>query len=118
MNYAELKFADRDKYLLQIEYQIEAKRNLLLEKRKYLDKTVKKNIFLENVVNDYKKYNEYIIRQKQEQLRAMLILKQYTDDLIISTKMTEGNIKKAKTDQKHILYEMDKIKKSLDDIID
>ena len=55
-----MSLADRDKYLVQIEEQIQAKRNLLLGKRKFLESTLKQNTFLDGVKNDYDKYYGYI----------------------------------------------------------
>jgi uncharacterized protein YjiK len=113
----QLNLAERDKYLYQIEGQIEAKRKLLINKRAYLEKSLKENAFLEGVYKDYQKYKDYIVKEKQDQLRAMNILKQYTEDLRVSASMTEANIKQSKHDQKNILREMDKIKYELDQII-
>ena len=64
----ELTLAERDNYLVQIEAQIEAKRNLLLGKRKFLENTLKENQFLEGVKNDYHKYYDYIAKQKMDEL--------------------------------------------------
>jgi hypothetical protein len=112
-----LSLAERDKYLSQIEGQINAKRKLLLKKRDYLNKSLKENTFLEGVKNDYEKYRNYIVKEKEDQLRVMNILKQYTEDISVSTKMTEANIKQTKKDQKEIILEMEKIKKELEEII-
>jgi len=112
-----MSLADRDKYLVQIEEQIQAKRNLLLGKRKFLESTLKQNTFLDGVKNDYDKYYGYIAKKREEELRAMGILKQYTEELMISTKMTESDIKRTKEDQRLILDEMTKIKSELDKII-
>jgi len=114
----QLSLADRDKYLQQIEGQIAAKRKLLLNKRNYLERTLKENAFLDGVKKDYQKYRNYIVQEKQDQLRAMNILKQYTEDLVASTKLTEANIKETKRDQKEILREMERIKRELDEIIE
>ena len=113
----QLSLAERDKYLSQIEGQINAKRKLLLKKRDYLNKSLKENTFLEGVKNDYEKYRNYIVKEKEDQLRVMNILKQYTEDISVSTKMTEANIKQTKKDQKEIILEMEKIKRELDEII-
>jgi len=113
----QLSLAERDKYLSQIEGQINAKRKLLLKKRDYLNKSLKENTFLESVKNDYEKYRNYIVKEKEDQLRVMDILKQYTEDISVSTKMTEANIKQTKKDQKEIILEMEKIKRELDEII-
>jgi len=113
----QMSLAERDKYLQQIEQQISAKRKLLIDKRNYLEKTLKENAFLEGVKKDYQKYRDYIIKEKQDQLRAMNVLKQYTEDLVTSTKLTEANIKETKRDQKDILREMEKIKMELEEIM-
>ena len=113
----QLSLADRDKYLQQIEQQIAAKRKMLIDKRNYLERTLKENAFLEGVKKDYQKYRDYMIKEKEDQLRAMNILKQYTEDLVTSTKLTEENIKETKRDQKDILREMEKIKMELEEIM-
>ena len=58
-----------------------------------------------------------MVKEKQDQLRAMNVLKQYTEDLGVSTKLTEANIKETKRDQKDILREMEKIKMELEEIM-
>jgi hypothetical protein len=112
-----MSLADRDNYLAQIEQQIQAKRNLLLSKRHFLDNTIKQNQFLAGIKNDYTKYYDYISKKRREELAAMSILKQYTDDLIASNKMTESGISQSKHDQLSILDEMKKIQSALDEII-
>jgi uncharacterized protein YjiK len=113
----QLSLADRDKYLQQIEQQIAAKRKMLIDKRNYLERTLKENAFLEGVKKDYQKYRDYVVKEKQDQLRAMNVLRQYTEDLGVSTKLTEANIKETKRDQKDILREMEKIKMELEEIM-
>lgn len=116
-NIYELSLVERDRYVYQIENQIQSKRDLLLQKQKYLEKTMKENAFLEGVRDDYNKYRNHIIHEKQEQLRAMKMLDQYTRDLIENTEKTEYITKQTKRDQKELLDEMNKIKQSLDQII-
>jgi hypothetical protein len=113
----QLSLAMRDKYLQQIEQQIAAKRKMLIDKRNYLERTLKENAFLEGVKKDYQKYRDYVVKEKQDQLRAMNVLKQYTEDLVTSTHLTEANIKETKRDQKDILREMEKIKMELEEIM-
>jgi hypothetical protein len=117
MQIYELSLADRDNYLTQIEQQIKAKRNLLLEKRKTLEGSINQNRFLEGVRNDYQKYHNYIIKQNREQMRAMNILNQYLGDIMVSGKLTEKDIHNTRREQGEILEEMDKLKSDLDEII-
>jgi hypothetical protein len=117
MQVYEFTLAERDNYLMQIENQIQVKRNLLLEKRKTLEETIKQNHFLEGVKNDYNRYHNYIIKQNQEQMRAMNLLNQYLGDIMISGKLTEKDIHNTKREQNEILSEINKIKHNLDEII-
>ena len=112
-----MSLADRDKHIVRIEEQIEAKRNLLLEKQKKMNVLAKQNAFLVGVRDDYNRYHQYIVKQKQEQLNAMESLHQYLADLANSTDMTVNNIKDAKIEQDKILRVMRKIKGELDELV-
>ena len=113
----ELSLADRDDYLEQIEAQIKNKKAFLLDKRKTLLKTEKHNEFLKGVNKDYHKYFHYIVDEKKKQMEAMNTLNAHLDKLIVSGHLAENDIKNSKKDQTTILREMNKIKKSLDEII-
>ena len=112
-----MNLAERDKYILRIEEQIEAKRRLLLEKQKKMNVLAKQNTFLTGVRNDYNRYHQHILKQKQDQMRAMETLHTYLSDLANSTDMTVNNIKDAAIEQDNILKEMRKIKGDLDQIV-
>jgi hypothetical protein len=112
----QMSLAQRDLYITQIEAQIEAKRKLLLEKQKKMNVLAKQNSFLVGVRDDYNRYHQYIVNEKQEQIRAMEVLQKYLSELANSTNMTVNNIKDAKIEQDKILREMRKIKGELDTI--
>lgn len=112
-----MNLAERDLILSQIERQIKAKKELLIQKSKQLKKKEKINEFLDDVKNDYNKYYNYILREKQQQLQAMTILSEYLDDLVNSEKLVNNQLKSAKIDQRQILEEMSKIKRELDELV-
>jgi hypothetical protein len=113
-----IELAERDKYICQIENQIKAKREMLLNKQRYLAKSVKENKFLETVRNDYDKYNRFIIQEREEQMRAMDMLTKYLDDIIVSGKLTDEDIKQSKKEQHKIIREMKSIKNNLDKMVE
>jgi hypothetical protein len=113
----ELTLPEQDVYLVEIEKQIEQKRNFLLQRRQQLEVSAKENTFLNSVKEDYQKYHQFILKQKQDQIQAMQLLDQYLNDLMVSGKMTQHDILQSKKDQQEILSEIDKIKKDLDGII-
>ena len=110
--------AHRDIYLIHIEKEIEIRRKRLLEKQHQLQPILAQNQFLEKVKQDYAKYHAVIFQQKREQLRALELLNQYIHDLQKSGKLSKQNIKDSLYEQKKIIAELKKIKKSLDDLVE
>ena len=108
---------NQDKNLLHIQDLIEAKRNLLFEKQKKLRFISKQNRFLEEVYNDYSKYHNYIIKQKNDQIQALGMIESYINDLTKSGNLTKHNIKDSKEEQRKILNEIKLIKEGLDSIM-
>ena len=112
-----LDLATRDQYLQKIQEQIIAKRQMLLNKQKSLKQTMKQNDFLRVVHEDYSKYYDYIVKQKEAQIYSMDMIKQYLNDIIVSGNLTKEDIEKAKLDQKNILREIDHVKSNLDEVM-
>ena len=117
IEFNENNLGERDVYLQQIEEQIRNKHKFLSNRSKYLDKLKKENRFLEGVRNNYTDYNSTILKQKEEQIKAMKMLNQYLTEMILESKATENEIQNTKMEQKYILREMDRIQKELDNVI-
>lgn len=113
----QLTLAERDLYLVHIETQMEDKRRMLLEKQKTLKQIARENEYLEMVRNDYKKYYNHIVKQKEDQIRAMNYLNQYIDEIIVNGKLTDVDLENAKLEQDELIQEMADIKGGLDEII-
>ena len=113
-----LPLAERDLYLLQIEKEIKHKKGSLVKKKKELDKKHKLNHYLSDVKQDYTKYYDFIVGEKQQQYNALLLLKEYMNDLIKTEQLVDEQLRTAKYDQKDIVKEIDKVKAELDEIIE
>jgi hypothetical protein len=107
----------RDIHILQIEKAIKGKRDLLVAKKKDLEKKSKLNDYLSNVKEDYNKYYNYILNEKQQQYNSMLLLKDYLSDIMETDKLVEEQLRSAKHDQKDIILEIDKLKQEIDELI-
>jgi hypothetical protein len=116
-NYNDIDLAKRDQYLLKIEDEIQLRRKFLLEKQRKLEKLSRQNHFLETIKYDYENYHNYIVEQKEGQIRAMNSIKQYVEDLIVSGKLTDEDIRQAKDDQREITSEVRKIREKINEII-
>ncbi|MEI7489706.1 MAG: hypothetical protein WCJ72_20270, partial [Chryseobacterium sp.] len=97
---------NKDNQLLQIENLIDAKRKMLLDKQQKFKSITNKNVFLNEVKQDYSKYYGYIVKQKQEQVSALNMLNTYIKDLTVSGKLSKNNIDDAKNEQQKILTEI------------
>ena len=113
-----LILAERDLYLMQIDAEIKYKKCLLIKKKKYLDNKHKTNEYLTNVKNDYYKYYDYILNEKQQQHKVLSLLNDYINDLIKTNNLVDSEIRTAKYDQRNIMKEIDKIKSELDEMIE
>lgn len=109
--------AKRDLEFMQIQSLIEAKKRLLIEKQKKLRFVTKQNSFLEEVRNDYNKYYGYIYKQKEDQIKALHLIKDYITSLTISGQLSKQNMNDAKEEQKKILNEIKSIQTGLDYIM-
>jgi ribosome biogenesis GTPase A len=113
-----LPLAERDLHLLQIEQEIRNKKKLLVKKKKDLDKKHKLNHYLSGVKEDYSKCYDYILNEKQQQRDALMLLKEYINDLIKTEHLVDDQLRTAKHDQKDIIQEIDKVKAELDELIE
>ena len=113
-----LTLAERDLYLVHIDTLMDEKRKMLLEKQKTLQQTAKENEYLEMVRNDYRKYYNHIVKQKEDQINAMNYLNQYIDEIIVDGKLTDVDLENAKMEQDELIQEMRNIKSKLDEIIE
>jgi hypothetical protein len=111
------QLAERDLHLIQIEQEIMSKKKLLIKKKKDLDKKQKINQYLDGVNHDYTKYYNHIVGEKQQQHKALMLLKEYMEDLMKTENLVDDQLRIAKHDQKDIIWEIDKVKVELDELI-
>ena len=113
-----VQLAERDLRLLQIETEIKNKKRLLIKKKKDLDKKYQVNHYLSDVKQNYSKYYDHIVKEKEKQYNALFLLKEYMDDLIKTEKLVDDQLRVAKHDQKDIIKEIDKVTNELDELIE
>lgn len=113
-----ISLAQRDLQLMQIEQDIINKKKLLVRKKKELDKKYKLNHYLDGVKDDYTKYYDYIVKEKQQQYNSLMILKEYINDLIKTEELVDGQLRTARHDHNDIIQEIDKVRVELDELIE
>ena len=108
---------NEDKRIYDLKTKIKQNKEFLLLKKKELETDLTNNKYLEGVAKNYKKYYDNISEEKQKQHDAMMLLKEYLDELIKEDKMTTNQLRDAKRQQREIVLEMDKITHELKKII-
>jgi hypothetical protein len=109
--------ASRDLKLTQIQQEIINKKKLLIQKKKTLENEQVQNEFLVDVKNDYNRYYEHILREKEQQRDTLMLLNEYISDLISTEHLVDDQLRIAKHDQKDIVREIDKVKSELDELV-
>jgi len=110
-------FKNKDRQLLQIHNAIEAKEQMLLDKKSKLRVAMQQNNFLNNVKDDYSKYYNFIAEQKREQIKAFNRLSRYINELNQLNNLNSNSLVNSQNDEKKILQEVKNIKKRLNSII-
>lgn len=109
--------AKRDLQLQQIDKEIEKKQNALIQKKKELSGIGHNTEYLSEIQKDYEKYYNYILKEKQQQYEAMLLIKKYIGNLIDTEQLLDDHVRIAKYDQKNIVDEISKIRNEIDQLI-
>jgi hypothetical protein len=107
----------KDQFLRNLEDQINQKKQIMFSKGRFLRETQKDNEYLEGVRKDYEKYRQYIARSKKQELDAMIMLKSYVDDIILNGNLINADLDNAKLEKTRIMKEINKIKRTLDEIV-
>ena len=110
--------AKRDIMINNINSEIAFKKKELCKKRNYLKNLSTENEFLEDVVNDYNSYYDYIIKQKHKQYEALAMLSDYLDNISENVDTTDNILNETKYDQKLLLNQINIIKKEIKNLKD
>lgn len=111
------QLALRDLNMRQLDNEIQNKRQFIIKKKKELDKQQTNNEFLVEVHNNYKKYYDFIVKEKQDQLTALRTLEQYLTDLSNTGNMLHHEVKTVKNDHAQLLGEIKQITTELDELV-
>jgi len=116
-DFSKLSLGERDLYIKKLEEEIKNKKALLLKEASDIGNVNKSSKLLEGVKEKYKAYYDGVVKEKQQQQDAMMLLNQYLEELIKKEHISEKQVKNARKDQQDIIGEMEKITMDLKDIM-
>ena len=111
-----MEIAEQDKLILIIQDEIANKKKEMMENYKHIKKTAKVNHFLNDVLEDYHSYYDYICKEKREQQEYLQMILDYLDKLLLNEQMASDSLEHAHREQGRILEQISLIKRELDEI--
>lgn len=112
------EYARHDQQIQELECELAHRKELLALKLGKLQVTVKTNTLLEDVVEDYKYYNNAIIEEKNKQEEAMQNILEHLNKIVTEENLTDESLKHTKLQQRMILKELSSLKDGLAKILD
>jgi hypothetical protein len=98
----------------QLQLEISKNNDALLVALQKTEKLRHNNTFYQKIYDDYKKYHDYIILDKQKQRAQMEFLLGYLENSIQGKEISEEMINRAKFEQKNVLKSLNNIRNDLD----
>ena len=107
-----------ERELLARQLQMEISRNnaSLISGLHQMDRMRHNNTFLEDVYNDYKRYHDYILLEKQKQKLQMEFILEYLENSIEGKELSEEMLTRAKFERKNILRSLNSIRDDLNEL--
>jgi len=111
-----MDLATRDKVIELLRSEINKTQDTVIDYLEEAKNVQNENTFLESVTNDYRRYHNYILSEKERERRQLQMLIGYLDKVLQEAGLSAEMANRARFQQNQILGEMDKIKGELDRI--
>ena len=111
-----MDLATRDKVIELLRSEINKTQDTVIDYLEEAKNVQNENAFLESVTNDYKRYHNYILSEKERERKQLQTLMGYLDKVLQEAGLSAEMANRARFQQNQILGEMDKIKGELDKI--
>jgi len=112
-----MSFNEIDQIKTILENEILDKKNQLVSDLEELEDEREEANFLNSIAEDYKRYNQFIIEQKQKQVNEMMKILDYLDELIETQAVTKYTLNHTKNEQKRVLKEIKSLQQEMDSIV-
>ena len=113
-----MELALRDKKIFQMKAELENRKRLLCSKRKQLMHNKRENSLLENVLEDYEKYNKRFINENEKKIVFLQMLHSYIDRITHDLELTDNKLQESKNEQRDILKEITFLKNEIDNLVE
>lgn len=112
-----MSFNEIDQIKTILENEVLDKKTQLVSDLEELEDEREEANFLNSIAEDYKRYNQFIVEQKQKQVNEMMKILDYLDELIETQAVTKYTLNHTKNEQKRVLKEIHALQKEMDSIV-
>ena len=112
-----MELARRDEMIIQLRAVIKDNQDGVLGKMKELSNIQEDNRFLGSIYEDYRRYRDYIIQEKEREKRQMERLVHYLEKILLESNLTDVMTRRAIMEQNRILGQLDSVKSELDKLV-
>jgi flagellar biosynthesis/type III secretory pathway chaperone len=91
-------------------------KKILVADLEELEEARASNNFLEKIANDYVKYKDALLRQKERQHIELIKLIGYLDEILESQSIANYSLDHTKNEQRRLIQEIQQIQREMDEI--
>ena len=111
-----MRVLNKNEKFLHIQEQIDARMEMIIQKYRDLSNAARTNEYLDGIKNDYSRYYNVFVQQKQDQIKALELLDIYIERIKESDNSNLEQLENMKHEQRRILKEIDSIRTKLNSI--
>ena len=93
------------------------KKTVLVDHLERLEEEREETEFLNEIAEDYKKYNQFIIQQKQMQVKELMKILDYIDELTETQAVTKYTLNHTKNEQKRVIDEIKLLQSEMNKLV-
>ena len=97
-----MSFNNIDNIKTILENEVLHKKTELVDDLERLAEEREETEFLNDIANDYRKYNNFILQQRQKQVEELMKILDYIDELTETQAVTKYTLNHAKNEQKRV----------------
>lgn len=112
-----MSFGNIDEIKTILENEVMYKKTVLVDDLERLEEEREETEFLNEIAGDYKKYNQIILQQKKMQVKELMKILDYIDQLTETQVVTKYTLNHTKNEQKRLIDEIKSLQSDMDKLV-
>lgn len=112
-----MSFGNIDEIKTILENEVMYKKTVLVDDLERLEEEREETEFLNEIAEDYKKYNQFILQQKKMQVKELMKILDYIDELTETQAVTKYTLNHTQNEQKRVIDEIKSLQSEMDKLV-